>query len=74
MASLQYVVQRGEQLTDVAYEGLQAGDAFALHEMQTVNLKCSVHSAVKYDLIEKLVEQTHLTRSTIGRTLGGIKP
>jgi type III restriction enzyme len=37
-------------------------------------LKSSVHSAVKYDLIGKLAEQTQLTRDTIGRILGGMKP
>ena len=73
-APLQYVVQRGEQLTDTTYEGLRAGEGFELQETQTASLKSSVHSAVKYDLIGKLAEQTQLTRGTIGRILGGIKP
>ncbi len=74
MAPLQYVVQRGEQLTDATYEGLQAGEAFELQQTQTASLKSSVHSAVTYDLIGKLADQTQLTRATIGRVLGGIKP
>ncbi|HUV68564.1 MAG TPA: hypothetical protein VMW15_02805 [Terracidiphilus sp.] len=74
VAPLQYVVQRGEQLADTTYEGLRAGEGFKLHETQTAKLKSSVLSAVKYDLIGKLAEQTQLTRGTIGRILGGIKP
>jgi len=74
VAPLQYVVQRGEQLADTTYEGLRAGEGFKLRETQTASLKSSVQSAVKYDLIGKLAEQTQLTRGTIGRILGGIKP
>ena len=73
-APLQYVVQRGEQLTDATYEGLQADEAFEIQQTQTASLKSSVHSAVKYDLIGKLADQTQLTRATIGRILGGMKP
>jgi type III restriction enzyme len=74
VAPLQYVVQRGEQLTDATYEGLQAGEAFELQQTQTASLKSSVHSSVTYDLIGKLADQTQLTRGTIGQLLGGIKP
>lgn len=45
-----------------------------MQETQTATLKSSVLSPVKYDLIGKLAEQTQLTRGTIGRILGGIKP
>jgi type III restriction enzyme len=74
VAPLQYVVQRGQQLADTTYEGLRAGEGFKLHETQTAKLKSSVLSAVKYDLIGKLAEQTQLTRGTIGRILGSIRP
>jgi type III restriction enzyme len=74
VAPLQYVVQRGEQLTDASYETVHSGEAFRLTETQTASLKSSVHSAVKYDLIGKLAEQTQLTRATVGRILGSIKP
>jgi type III restriction enzyme len=53
---------------------LRAGEGFKLHETQTATLKSSVLSAVKYDLIGKLAEQTQLTRGTIGRILGSIRP
>ena len=74
VAPLQYVVQRGEQLTDATYDTLQAGEAFRLDETQTAALKSSVHSAVKYDLIGKLAEETQLTRATVCQILGSIKP
>ena len=74
VAPLQYVVQRGEQLTDATYDALQAGEAFRLDKTQTAALKSSVHSAVKYDLIGKLAEETQLTRATVCQILGSIKP
>jgi type III restriction enzyme len=74
VAPLQYVVQRGEQASDTTYEALKAGDAFHLEETQTAQLKASVQSSVRYDLIGKLAEETKLTRATIGAILKGIKP
>jgi type III restriction enzyme len=74
VAPLQYVVQRGEQATETTYEALKAGEAFELEQTQTAQLKSSVHSEVKYDLIGKLAEETKLTRATIGAILRGISP
>ena len=74
VAPQQHVVQRGEQLTDAMFDALKAGEAFELQQTQTTALKASVHSAVRYDLIGKLADQTQLTRATIGRILGSIKP
>ena len=74
VAPLQYVVQRGEQATETTYEALKAGEAFQLEQTQTAQLKSSVHSEVKYDLIGKLAEETKLTRATIGEILQGISP
>jgi type III restriction enzyme len=74
VAPLQYVVQRGEQIADTSYEMLQAGEAFQLEQTQTAQMKASVLSAVKYDLIGKLAEETKLTRTTIGAILKQIMP
>lgn len=74
VAPLQYVVQRGEQATETTYEAVKAGEAFQLEQTQTAQLKSSVHSEVKYDLIGKLAEETKLTRATIGEILQGISP
>ncbi|MFZ1083438.1 MAG: DEAD/DEAH box helicase family protein [Terracidiphilus sp.] len=74
VAPLQYVVERGEQTTETTYEALQAGEAFRLGQTQSARLNASVHSAVPYDLIGKLAEETTLTRATIGTILRKIKP
>ena len=74
VAPLQYVVQRGEQANQTTYEALKAGEAFQLEQTQTAQLKSSVHSEVKYDLIGKLAEETKLTRATIGAILKDISP
>ena len=74
VAPLQYVVQRGEQAAETTYEALKAGETFQLEQTQTAQLKSSVHSGVKYDLIGKLAEETKLTRATIGAILQGISP
>ncbi|HTF66210.1 MAG TPA: hypothetical protein VK638_26350 [Edaphobacter sp.] len=74
VAPLHYVVQRGEQATETTYETLKAGEAVQLEQTQTAQLKSSVHSEVKYDLIGKLVEETKLTRATIGAILKNISP
>jgi type III restriction enzyme len=74
VAPLQYVVERGEQTRETSYEALKAGDAFRLEQTQTARLNSSVYSAVQYDLIGKLAEETTLTRATIGAILQKIKP
>lgn len=74
VAPLQYVVERGAQAAKTSYEALQDGDAFSLEETQTARLTSSVHSAVPYDLIGKLADDTKLTRATVGAILTRIKP
>ena len=69
---LQYTIQRGEQTDSATYDDVRQGQAFELKESETENLNASIQSTVKYDLIGKIAEQTHLTRRTIGGILGGI--
>ena len=66
---LQYTIQRGEQTDSATAETLKQGEAFQLEETDTGSLKASVQSAVKYDLIGKIAEDTQLTRSTISQIL-----
>lgn len=66
---LQYYIQRGEQTEETSYDELQAGEAFVVKESSTGKLTTSVHSAVKYDLLGKISEQTKLTRKTIASIL-----
>jgi type III restriction enzyme len=69
---LQYTVQAGTQTDEATYEALKKGDTFTLEETQTETLRASAHSAVPYDLIGKIAEETKLTRATIGAILQGI--
>ena len=69
---LQYVVQRGEQVDNLAQEQLKAGEGFKISETQSQYEKKSIHSAVKYDLVGKLCEGVTLTRRTVVQILAGI--
>lgn len=72
VSQLQYTIQRGEQTDDASYDAIKQGEAFQVSETSTESLKASIQSAVKYDLIGKLAEQTQLTRNTIAGILQGI--
>lgn len=74
VTKLQYTVQTGEQTENTTYEELQQGDAFALRSTTSENVKVSVQSSVKYDLIGKISGGTQLTRKTIANILSGIQP
>lgn len=43
VAPIQYVVERGEQITDASYEALKAGEAFRLEQTQTSTSRSSVY-------------------------------
>lgn len=62
---LQYTIQHGEQAHSVTYDGIKVGKAFELKDSEMETNRVSIHSAVKYDLIGKLAEGTHLTRRTV---------
>lgn len=66
---LQYTIQRGEQSEQATYDKLKAGDAFVLRDSAIESNSYSIQSAVKYDLIGKLAEETQLTRRTIADIL-----
>ena len=72
VSPLQYTVQRGVQRAEATVETLKKGEAFSISETETQDHKASVHSAVKYDLIGTLAEQTQLMRATIAAILTGI--
>jgi type III restriction enzyme len=69
---LQYQVTSGEQTDQATYDAMKQGDAFVLRENSTGYLTTSAQSAVKYDLIGKVAEDTQLTRQTVARILRGI--
>lgn len=74
VTKLQYTVERGEQKDGATVDDIRDGQAFEMKEHEQGYLNKSVHSAVKYDLIGKLAEDTQLTRSTIAEILKGIRP
>lgn len=69
---LQYTVIKGEQEDEATPEMIKAGQAFRVRETSTDEMTSSARSAVKYDLIGKLVEDTKLTRQTIATILRSI--
>jgi type III restriction enzyme len=69
VTALQYYIQRGEQKEEATYDELQSDDAFKVKESSTGKLTSSIQSAVKYDLLGKIAEQTKLTRKTIAAIL-----
>lgn len=72
VSPLQYTIQRGEQIDQATAEALKQGEAFKVQETETAHHHASMHSAVKYDLVGKLAEQTQLTRGTIVAILQGV--
>ena len=70
---LQYQVTAGEQIDQASYETMTAGEAFVVRENATGYLTTSAQSAVKYDLIGKVAEDTQLTRQTVARILHDIR-
>ncbi len=73
VAPLQYYIQRGEQREEASYDDIQSGQAFAVKESATGEVTTTAHSAVKYDLIGNIAEDTQLKRETIARILSGLE-
>lgn len=74
VSPLQYTIHRGEQKDSATYEELKQGEAFAVRETVTDTHQASIHSAIEYDLLGKLAEESKLTRRTIASILAGINP
>ncbi|XZE20316.1 type III restriction-modification system endonuclease [Pirellulaceae bacterium SH449] len=72
VSQLMYTVHRGEQKDASTYDEIKQGEAFVLKETDTESEKVSIHSAVEYDLVGKISQDTQLTRRTIAAILQGI--
>ncbi len=70
---LQYTVQTGIQVDEIADEQLRSGDGFQVTNTATER-GGSVYSLVNYDLIGKIGELVQLTRTTVAEILTGIAP
>jgi type III restriction enzyme len=73
VAPLRYTVHRGEQKDSVSYDQIKEGSGFEIKETATEYNTKSIHSAVKYDLIGKIVEGVTLKRQTVCEILSRIE-
>jgi type III restriction enzyme len=69
VSPLQYTIQRGEQTDTTTFDALKQGESFKVMQTATEQYNASIQSAVKYDLVGKLAEETQLTRVTIASIL-----
>lgn len=72
VSPMQYTVVAGEQADTATYDGIRQGESFKVTESTTDYHRASAHSAVKYDLIGRLANETQLTRATVASVLQGI--
>ena len=70
----QCTIQEGVQVGTMTDGQLQTGQSFKVEETRTEDYTASVQSSVKYDLVGKLAEATHLTRKTIASILSQMLP
>ncbi|MCI1248596.1 MAG: DEAD/DEAH box helicase family protein [Megasphaera sp.] len=74
VARMQYTVTKGTQGENWTAEQVKAGTGFNAESSHTFHLDCSAGSQVKYDLVGKVAEGTHLTRRSVCRILASIEP
>lgn len=72
VAPLQYLVTGGSIVDKVTSDALKSGSGFEKGTVRT-ETGASAHSAVSYDLIGSLAEETGLTRTTIGKIMTAIQ-
>ena len=69
---MRYKVQSGELKELLDHDAISEGKAFYQTATATETENISIHSAVKYDLIGKIVESVQLTRRTVAAILSRI--
>ncbi|TFC90081.1 restriction endonuclease subunit R [Cryobacterium sp. TmT2-59] len=72
VATMQYVVQAGQQREKLEADDLASGSGFLVSTTQTHTETRSAGSQVKYDLLGELTEKTQLTRRTVAAILRGV--
>lgn len=73
VSPLEYKVVGGIQDKTMTGEQLKEGSGFRVTD-STVERGKSVHTRVQYDLVGKVSEDTKITRATVARILGKIRP
>ncbi len=66
------VIKTG-QMNELNKEQVEIGEAFCNGVERRETIQCNMFSSVKYDLLDKLVQSTGLTRKTLADILIGIK-
>lgn len=74
VTGMQYVVQKGEQKSDLDADDLSSGAGFAVTSTSTEVEALTASSQVKYDLLGEITEKTQLTRRTVTQILTKIRP
>ncbi|MDX2113007.1 MAG: DEAD/DEAH box helicase family protein [Alphaproteobacteria bacterium] len=74
VSPLQYTIQTGIQGDQITDAQLKQGDGFQLQATSTEAHNASLHSMVKYDLLGKIAENAHLTRSTVAAIFKAMEP
>ncbi|MBY6540058.1 DEAD/DEAH box helicase family protein [Rhodococcus sp. BP-349] len=74
VASMQYLVQAGQQRDHLETDDLTNATGFKVSSTQTHNETTTAGSQVKYDLLGEITEKTKLTRRTAAAILGGVTP
>ncbi|MDA0967483.1 MAG: DEAD/DEAH box helicase family protein [Proteobacteria bacterium] len=69
ISPLQYIIESGVQTDGATYDNIKVGDAFKKENSETLKFTHSIKSAVKYDLIGNVTENTNLTRKTVSSIL-----
>jgi len=69
-----YQVKTGEMESISSKEELERGEAFKVKETAIDKDYSALTTAIRYDLVGKLVDETKLTRNAIVNILKGIKP
>lgn len=69
VASMQYVVQAGQQRDSLATDDLTSGAGFAVSSTETHTETVTAGSRVKYDLLGEIADKTQLTRRTVAAIL-----
>ncbi|MGY6555182.1 MAG: type III restriction-modification system endonuclease [Wenzhouxiangella sp.] len=73
VTKLEYKLEYGAQGETLTADQLGRGESFKVLE-KTTHQGGSVHSVVTYDLVGKIAEKVHLTRSTVAEILSAIQP
>lgn len=74
VAQLQYMLTKGMQGEDWSADKVKSGAGFVAETTHTYDLERSEGSQVKYDLVGKVAEGTHLTRRSVVAILKSISP